>query len=50
MRNEFGADVTLTVVLPAEREAAFVADIVETSNGKITPIKDGEELFAKKVN
>ena len=49
VRNEFGADVTLTVVLPAEREAAFVADIVETSNGKITPIKDGEELFAKKV-
>jgi len=49
VRVDFGADVTLTVVLPAEREAAFIADIVETSNGKITPVKDGEELFAKKV-
>ena len=50
VRADFGADVTLTVVLPAEQEAAFTADIVETSNGKITPIKDGEELFAKKFN
>lgn len=50
VRADFGADVTLTVVLPAEREAAFTADIVETSNGKITPVKDGEELFAKKLN
>ena len=47
VRSDFGADVILTVVLPAEREAAFTADIIETSNGKITPIKDGEELFAK---
>lgn len=50
VRADFGVDVTLTVVLPAEREAAFTADIVETSNGKITPVKDGEELFAKKLN
>ena len=49
VRVDFGADVTLTVLMPAEREAFFTADIVETSNGRIQPQKGGEELFAKKL-
>lgn len=46
---EYGADVRLTVCLPAEQGGAFCARMLDRTNGVVTPVKTGEKLLAKKL-
>ena len=45
----FGAGVTLTVALPKENLEAFSAKLVDSTNGRLSPLYIGEELHGKKL-
>ena len=44
--TEYGADVCLHVLLPADRTAAFKARVTDLTRGAVTPIETGEEFRA----
>lgn len=46
---DFGAQVTLTVLLPKEEQAGFAARLIDLTGGKLRPTELGETLFARKL-
>ncbi len=46
---DFGAAVTLTVVLPKENLAAFNAKLIDSTNGRLESVYLGEELRGKRL-
>ena len=47
---DYGASVVLTVCLPAERGEDFCAHMVDKTNGTVRPERQGQKLFAKKLD
>ena len=46
---EYGADVTFDLFLPLERFESFRADIVDLTNGTVTPQAGEQTMFARKI-
>ena len=46
---DYGAEVRLSVCLPAEQGEAFCARLVDKTNGVVTPVLAGEKRLAKKL-
>lgn len=47
--TEYGADVCLHILLPADRTAAFEARVTDLTRGAVTPIETGEEFRAVEI-
>ncbi len=48
--TDYGAEVTLSLLLPEEQEAVFFKRITEVSAGSLTPIVTGQSLRAVPLN
>lgn len=47
--TEYGADICLHVLLPADRTAAFAARVTDLTRGAVTPVETGEEFRAVEI-
>ena len=47
--TEYGADICLHVLLPADRTAAFAARVTDLTRGAVTPVETGEAYRAVEI-